>query len=353
LSSVPSPSQGHDIVAVGASAGGVQALQALVRALPARLGAAVFVTLHVTPHARSVLPSVLQHATTLSVAHAIDNEPVRPGRIYVAPPDHHLLFEDRRIRLSRGPRENGSRPAIDPMFRTAARAYGPRVLGILLSGTLDDGTAGLAAIRARGGVTIAQLPGEAAHPDMPQHAIDAGVVDHVLTVGEMPQFIERMIAQPTAPPRPWFADQVEVESQIALFNPAVMENDAQPGRPSDFSCPDCGGVLRVIEEGDHPHYRCQVGHSWAPRALLSKQMEKIEESLWAALRALEEHGKLTRSTLEQIRARGLTAMTQALEERLADIDQHQRRIREVLLNPVGEPAEIDELEKADRARNVS
>ena len=177
---------GHDMITIGASAGGVEALTELVRGLPVDLPASVFVSLHVPPHGTSMLPQILSRRGPLPAHHARDGEPIEPGRIYVAPPDLHLLIHQGVVRLSRGPRENGFRPAIDPLFRTAARWHGPRVVGVILSGTLDDGTAGLLAIKERGGFAVVQDPDDALFPGMPRNAMDVVHVDHVLPASEHP-----------------------------------------------------------------------------------------------------------------------------------------------------------------------
>jgi two-component system chemotaxis response regulator CheB len=328
----------HDIVVIGASAGGVGALKALVQGLAPNFPAAVFVTLHITPHVRSMLPYVLQRAGRLPVSQARDGLGFEKGHVYVAPPDRHLLVERYRIRLSRGPKENNSRPAIDPMFRTAARAYGPRVIAVVLSGSMDDGTVGVGAVKARGGVTIAQLPEEADYPDMPLNAIESGSVDYVVALADIPEMLARLTAQPAGPERAWVKDTVDIESDIAMLDMNTLRLDAQPGEPSDFSCPDCGGVLRAIKGKEGAHFRCQVGHAWSPHGLLASQLEHIEESLWVALRALEEHSKLTARLLESARQRGVPTVVEGLEEKLRDMAAHQERIRTLLLNPVQDPS---------------
>ncbi len=191
---------GHDVIVVGASAGGVEALDRLVAALPDDLPASLFVVLHVPPTGRSALPDILRRHCRLPVAHAIDGEAVKPGQVYVAPPDQHLLVADGQVRLGRGARENGHRPAIDPLFRSAAREYGPRVVGVVLSGVLDDGTAGLAAVKAGGGVAIVQEPADAMYPAMPQHALENVAVDHVLAAGEIAAALDRLAREPARGP---------------------------------------------------------------------------------------------------------------------------------------------------------
>jgi two-component system chemotaxis response regulator CheB len=186
----------RDIIVVGASAGGVEALRELVHSLPDRLDASIFVTIHFPSSGKSVLPRILARAGHLPVRHPSGNEAILPGQIYVAPPNSHLLLRPRGIRLVRGPREHGHRPAIDPMFRSAALAFGPRVVGVVLTGNLDDGTSGLAAIRRRGGLTLVQDPDDALFPSMPRSAIDHVQVDQIVPIRGMWPVLEALIKTP-------------------------------------------------------------------------------------------------------------------------------------------------------------
>ena len=316
------PIQGRDIIVIGASAGGVEALAELARRLPADLPAAVFVALHVPSHGSSVLPKILSRSGPLPAEHAVDGEPIRPGRIFVAPPDHHLLIHRGEVRLSRGPRENGVRPAVDPLFRTAARWHGPRVAGVVLSGSLDDGTAGLRAIKGRGGVTLAQDPEQAIFPGMPRNAIEAATVDHVLPVSGLADLLGRLAREPIpggGPPT--MPDDMEIESQIAEFDLDAIRRDEHPGTPSGFACPDCAGVLWEIREGDLVRYRCRVGHAYSPASLISEQSHALETALWTAFRALEERAAMAARMAEQYRARG----RDPIADRFADPGEASRR----------------------------
>jgi two-component system chemotaxis response regulator CheB len=207
---------GHDIIVVGASAGGVEALSRLVHDLPADLPAALFVVLHVPAHGTSLLPYILARNGPLPARHPDDGEPIVHGRIYVAPPDMHLLIRREQVRLARGPRENGHRPAVDPLFRTAARSYGPQVVGVVLSGTLDDGSAGLVAIRQRGGVAIVQDPDDALYPGMPRSALEAVRADHCLPVGQIGATLAELAHRAVEGVDP-MPDDMEMESEIAAF----------------------------------------------------------------------------------------------------------------------------------------
>ena len=250
---------GHDIVVVGASAGGVEALMQLAYGLPPDLAASVFVVLHIAPDSASALPEILSRAGRLPAVHPADGQRIEPVRIYVAPPDRHLLLVGPRIHVVRGPRENGHRPAVDPLFRTAARSFGPRVVGVILSGTLDDGTAGLAAIKMRGGVAIVQDPDEALFQGMPRSAIDNVAVDHVLPVNEIAPRIAQLVQEPVTGSAPAVTDEMDMEARMAELEEAAVQRNERPGTPSVFSCPECGGVLWEVADGES-HFEIMQKH---------------------------------------------------------------------------------------------
>ena len=328
----------RDVVVVGASAGGVETLGALVQTLPADLNAAVFVVLHV-PATGSVLPGILSRAGRLPAAHAEDGEQIVPGRIYVAPPDHHLVLRRDGIRVERGPRENGHRPAVDPLFRSAARTFGRRVVGIVLFGSRDDGTAGLSAIKVRGGVTVVQDPADALYPGMPLNALEYVDPEYVLPIEEIGPLIVGLTSNEPVAVGAGNPHGSEVETQVERLERESTE-DPQPGTPSAFSCPECGGVLWEAKEGELARFRCRTGHAFSEASLLAEQSEQLEAALWSGLRALEEHAALNRRTAARLRSRG-HGNTAARFERQADdaIDQ-AGRIRTVLrtLEVPGEPA---------------
>jgi two-component system chemotaxis response regulator CheB len=283
----------RDVVAVGASAGGVEALRSLVGGLPPDYPAAVMVVLHVPRDAPSALSSILDRSGPLPAAVARDNEPLRRGRVYVAPNDRHLLVFDEHLRLTRGPTENGHRPAIDPLFRSVARAYGPRAVGVVLSGARDDGAAGLAGIAAHGGVAIVQEPAEALYPWMPQAALDRVRADHIVPAAK----IGGLLAGITAMDLPESAGAQRdalLDTEVAMSGLAPVTTDEIGAAPAGFGCPSCGGSLFQIDETPVPRYRCRVGHAWSPESLLDEQAIALEGALWTALRALEEKSALSR-----------------------------------------------------------
>jgi two-component system chemotaxis response regulator CheB len=316
----------RDIVVVGASAGGVEALTGLMRKLPAELGASIFVVLHMAAEQKSVLPRILSSAGPLPAKHARDGEPIIADRVYVAPPDHHLLLHDTHVRVVHGPRENGHRPAIDPLFRTAAYSFGPRVIGVVLSGALDDGTAGLVAVKGRGGLAVVQDPNEALVEMMPRSALENVEIDHVLPISEMAALLPALVREEAAPPQARSA-LLEVESAIQLTG---ATGEVKVGVPSGLGCPACGGVLNEVREGDLLRFRCRVGHAYAPESLYDEQRGALESALWAALRALEEQGALGRRMAERARQLGQLKSARRYEERAVSAEAHARAVRQAL-----------------------
>lgn len=281
---------GRDIVVIGASAGGIDALKILVAALPKGLKAAIFITLHVAPYGDGMLPEILGRAGALPASNAKDWEPIQHGRICVAPPDCHLLFEkDRYVRITQGPRENRFRPAIDPMFRAAAYCFGPRVIGVILSGWLDDGTAGLRVVRERGGAAIVQHPDDAFAASMPLNAIKRVEIDHILAARDIGPMLVQLINTPAAQevkhPVP---EEMELEVKIAKGDKALESGILKWGTPSIYTCPECHGVLLQRDEENSIRYRCHTGHAYSADSLLAEFSVKTEETLWIAIRALEE-----------------------------------------------------------------
>jgi two-component system chemotaxis response regulator CheB len=323
---------GRDILVVGASAGGVEALSEMVRGLPSDLPAAVFVVLHVPAHATSVLPRILSHAGRLPAAHAGEGEPIRPGRLYVAPPDHHMLLRPGHVYLSRGPRENSHRPAVDPLFRTAARAYGVRVVGVLLSGALDDGTAGLAAIKRRGGTAVVQNPNEALFSGMPRSAIESVEVDHVVSLAEISPLLSRLTREPVKEEAEEpVSDEMEQETKMEAFDLSAFEDREHPGTPSMFGCPECGGTLWEMQEGELIRFRCRVGHAYSTDSLLAEQSEALEAALWSAFRALEESASLARRMAARARERAQPLSAARFAEQAKDAHERAALVRQLLL----------------------
>jgi two-component system chemotaxis response regulator CheB len=291
-SQTPAPGDGAKVVVVGASFGGVDALLQLVRALPPDFPAVLGLVLHVGAQP-SILPELLGRAGALRAVHPGDGEMLAPGTAYVAPPDHHLLFSNGRAHLSRGPRENHARPAIDPLFRSAALGWGPRAIGIILTGHMDDGTAGLAAIKACGGIAIVQNPGEADAPGMPTSALANVEVDHCLPLAAIAPLLLRLVQLPSregiGPP-----PAVLLQEQAILTGESTMEDVRKLGEPSQLTCPDCGGTLSEVRDKPPLRFRCHTGHAYTVQSLRGAQIEQTAHALQSTLRALKEREALLR-----------------------------------------------------------
>ena len=330
---------GHDLIVVGASAGGVEAISSLVAGLPTDLQAAVCIVVHLRPDAQSRLTAILARTTSLPVAAASDGMPIRSGTIYVAVPDLHLLVERAEggegvLRVVRGPRENRARPAVDPLFRSAALAYGPRVIGVVLSGALDDGTSGLWSVKDRGGIAVVQNPEDAAVSSMPASAIAEVAVDHVAPVDELGPLLGRLAREPVRMARLREADEpldeLEREVGITALDDRFHEDAERYGRPSRYSCPDCGGVLWDVTGEGPLRFRCEVGHAHTAASLAEGQTEVVEAAMWSALRALEDKADLARRRSASASARGYTmyAASFAVQEQAAQ--QHAAALRALL-----------------------
>jgi two-component system chemotaxis response regulator CheB len=264
------------VIGVAASAGGVEALQRLVAQLPAELDAALCIVLHIPSTGHSLLAPILDRATRLTVVLASSGAPLRPGMVYVAPADRHLLVDADRIELSAGPKENGVRPAADPMFRSLARAWGSAAVAVVLSGALGDGAAGALAVAQAGGRVIVQDPDDALVPSMPLNALAATAAHDVLPVAKMGATLIELAGAPVANP-------------VTETRPDATELEA---RPSGFTCPECKGALWEQREGELAHYRCRVGHAYSEDAMVAAQGSSVEAALWTALERLEERSEL-------------------------------------------------------------
>lgn len=321
----------RDIIVIGASAGGVEALSTLVAGLPADLPAALFVTVHFPRTSQSVLPRILNRAGALPALHPADGDAIAPGNIYVAPPDQHLILTRHGIRLVRGPTENGNRPAIDPMFRSAAVAFGARVIGMVLTGNLDDGTAGLLTITRRGGVGIAQDPEEAIFPSMPASAISYGVANHVSTLQDIPALLERLTREPIAVQEEETVSDDAKHTAFSSFDLRVIQDsENHPGVPSPYGCPDCGGVLWETEVDGMLQFRCRVGHGWTNDGLLMQLTETLDTALWTAFRALEENAGLNFRLATRAKERGDERSAERLSEHARSAERRAAVIRDAL-----------------------
>jgi two-component system chemotaxis response regulator CheB len=280
------------LVVIGASAGGLAALKQIVAGLPDDFPAAVLVTMHIGNH-ESILPRILSSYSALPVRHAADREPITPGTILIAPSDHHLLVEPGHAVLSHGPKENFSRPAIDPLFRTAAAAYRTAAIGVVLTGNLDDGTVGLQAIKAYGGVAIVQDPEEAEAPSMPLSAIRHVDIDLCLTLDGIVDALVKLAGQPVEPTQEAaVSDLIRAESQFMSNEDEGMDGLNKIAQPSPFTCPECHGSLWEVAGATPQRFRCHTGHAFTAQSLAAVQEQVVEEAIWAAVRALHEKESL-------------------------------------------------------------
>jgi two-component system, chemotaxis family, protein-glutamate methylesterase/glutaminase len=329
----------RDVVVVGGSAGGVEALADLVGGLPPAFPAAIFAVIHFPDRVTSVLPAILTRSGPLPAHHARHGETIERGRIYVAPPGYHLMIDEATVRLSSGPRENGHRPALDPLFRSAARAYGPRVVGVVLSGNLDDGAAGLLAIKQRGGVAVVQDPDNALYPGMPQSAIRAVPVDHVVALPAIAPLLEALTAAAVEEVRMSVPDPSgAVGSHETEDESRAADRQQQPGVPTTMSCPECHGTLWELREGELVGFRCRIGHAFTADTLVAQQAESLEAALWTALRALEEHAALNRRMAARARDREHAHSAASFTEHAVDLEHHASIIRNVLEHTLPPPA---------------
>jgi two-component system chemotaxis response regulator CheB len=300
----------HDIIVIGGSAGGVEALQKLVHQFPPHLPAAVFVVLHLSPRSKSFLPEILSRAGKLPARHPENGEPIATGHIYVAPPDHHLVIEREHIHLGLGPKEQHQRPCINVSFRSAALAYGERVAGVVLTGTLDDGTAGLWEIKRRGGVAVVQSPEEALFPSMPLAALREIEVDYTVPIGRMGTLLAQL---------------AEGEGEHVPFE--VGKRDMEPTL-TDLTCPDCRGTIWEVPRGNGSEFRCRVGHAYSAKSMLAEHYAAQEKALYAAIVALEEGSSLADRLADRLGADTSQPLRREARDREAEAETLRKLLRE-------------------------
>jgi two-component system, chemotaxis family, protein-glutamate methylesterase/glutaminase len=318
-----------DIVVIGASAGGLQALLDILAGLPLGLPAPILVVLHTPPGRESNLPDVLSRAGHLQASLAKPDQVLMNGHVYVAPPDYHLLVTAIGATLNHGPKENGFRPAIDPLFRSAARVYGNRAMGVILSGALDDGAYGLKVIKDAGGIAVVQDPDEAVVQSMPLSALHYVAVDHVLKAAGIAELIAES-AGATQERRSAMARKNE-ESEPVVAELTIEEMKTEFGPASALTCPDCGGALWEIVDGQLVRYRCHVGHQYSAEGLDNGQRDVVEEALWTAVRVLEEHADLRSRMSRRADMAGLDAVSSGFADSAQAAHQQAQAIRDVLI----------------------
>ena len=328
---MPNSGNNGNIIVIGGSAGALEPLKCIVSVLPRDFPATLFVVLHVSAEAPTFIPQILTKMTGLEVKHPADGEKIEKGVIYVAKPDFHMLVEGNKVPMSRGPRENRHRPAIDPLFRTAARAYGPRVIGLILSGSLDDGATGLTAVKFRGGVTIVQDPEDALVGQMPQRAMEHSRPDYVLPADEIGRTIVKLITSKRAASKregvPMEEKRPRNEKELDVSDLKAPVEGPKNGEPSEFACPECHGVLWEERDGELVLYRCRVGHSYTESALDGEMSQAAEAALWASLRALSEQSAL----LKRLASRTSESQAARYRDQAAGYDEHCETIKKILL----------------------
>ena len=325
----------RDVVVVGASAGGVEALRTLVGTLPSDLPAAVLVVLHLPAQSESALPAILNRCGPLPVQAAEQGQVIERGHVYVARPDLHLAVADDHLILTKGPRENGHRPAVDVLFRTAARALGPRVIGVVLSGALDDGTAGMLAVAARGGVTVAQDPDDALYPAMPNSVIEHVEPDHILPARDIAAVLDERCREAVdlapAPAMPAeLPARMRMETRMSQLDRDTVTSEESPGVPSSLTCPDCSGALFEMDTEEMVRFRCRVGHAWSAESLAVEQGLAFEGALWMAMRSLEERAALGKQMAQTARERGNPMSAERFEQLGKDAARGARLIHELM-----------------------
>lgn len=322
--------QNRDIVVIGASAGGLEATSELLASLPTDLPATLFVAQHMSPSHASMYPELRMRRTRWRALYPVHGQETAQHHVYVAPPDNQLLVRQGYVHVTRGPKENGHRPSVDALFRSAARAYGSRVIGVVLSGHLDCGTAGLLSIKARAGLALVQDPQEAGAPEMPSSAIHHVRVDHVAPVAELARLLADFVREPASTPASAPRSIVELEGD-------------EPGVRAGFVCPSCHGALTESNKGEYWQYRCHVGHVFSSDSLLAEQSEETERALWAAVRSLDESASIA----ERMATRSSGDMKARFEEKHETLTRQANVIRRILLGPEESPALSGGRERGD------
>lgn len=337
---------GHDIIVIGASAGGLKALSAVLTELPADLAAAVFVVQHLAADRESYLPKLLADVTDLPVSSPVDDEVFSLGHVYVAAPDHHLLLSGDHVRVMRGPQENRFRPSIDALFRSAARSRGSRVIGMVLTGYLDDGTVGLQTIKKRGGITVVQDPREADYPSMPRIALRYVKVDHTVPIADAGALLVRLVGEPPAAQEEFpTTPEIEIESNIAeqtMNTKEFLENVERIGERTSYTCPDCSGAIWQIGDEEPLKLRCHVGHSFTGEIFSAEQSSNIESALWTAIRIMEEKVTFSRQLAERKRKQDRIAEAVAYEQEADLLDREVTKVRDLIVCGIARRRSLDE-----------
>jgi two-component system chemotaxis response regulator CheB len=320
----------RDIIVIGGSSGATAPLRAILGALPETLSAAVFIVIHIPARSLGILATVAAAATRLPVHAAADGMPIATGNVYLGVPDHHLLLVDGHIKLGRGPRENMARPAIDPLFRSAAASYGSRVIGVVLSGFLNDGAAGLEAIKRCGGMAVVQDPADAIANEMPLSALATVTADLSVPSAKLGDVLSDLVAEPAGPKMP-VPPEIRLEVDIAAGERIDSSQLTKIADPAAITCPQCGGVLSIVRNSKPLRFRCQVGHSVTAEVLAKEQENAVDEALRVALRVVEERAELVSRMAEEGRNAGRAAVAEMYAERAKEYRNYADTIRRAVL----------------------
>ncbi|RYZ29164.1 MAG: chemotaxis protein CheB [Chitinophagaceae bacterium] len=325
----------QDIIVIGASAGGLEAILQIVKVLPADFPASIFIVIHLSPYSPSQLPKIINRAGSLPAIHPKDGDPIEPGTIYIAPPDHHMVLEkENKVLVRKGPKENRFRPCIDALFRSAALVFGPRVVGVVLSGLLDDGTSGMWSIHRNGGTTIVQDPDEAQFPQMIQNVLQYVEVDHVLPTPQIFGLLTRL-AGDKAPVRPALTQNemelLKMEVIIASQDNAFEMGILNKGELTTYSCPECKGALVRFAEGQMLRFRCHTGHAYSSSTLLAGITTQVEEKLWEAMQGLEATNMLLVQIGDHYRDAGNISSARMFEKKAKEIAKRARMLKEAAI----------------------
>jgi two-component system, chemotaxis family, protein-glutamate methylesterase/glutaminase len=319
----------RDLVAIGASAGGVKALIYLCTRLPAHFPATILITQHLQSQPASSLDQLLSRAGPLPASFAHQGDALRKGQIFLAPPGCHLIADGDRLLLGEGPRENNARPAIDPMLRSVGVCCGPRAIGVVLTGTLGDGASGLKAVQQCGGISVVQDPDDAAFPEMPRTALNRSIPDHVVRLADLPLLLNSLVQRSAGEPKP-VPDSIRFEVGIASGQKVGMRDMDRLGRRSVLTCPDCNGVMWEIDDDDLSHYRCHVGHAYGAETMNLALDEHVRRALGSALRALEERIALTERLRAHASERGHNLSADVWSRKLEEIERETDTLRKTI-----------------------
>lgn len=327
----------RDIIVIGGSAGATAPLKQILGRLPTDLPAAIFVVLHIPAQGIGILSTVASSAGPLPVRQAQNGMTIEPGHVYLAAPDHHLMLSEHQVFLGRGPRENMVRPAIDALFRSAALYHGPRVVGVLLSGLLSDGAAGLNAIKRCGGMTVVQDPSDAVASDMPRNALEATTVDLCVPGATMGDVLSELVREQAGVALP-IPPEIRLEVEIATGERIGSDKLVAMADPVALTCPGCGGVLSAIKEARPMRFRCQVGHAFTADILAKEKEGRVDEALRVALRIIEERAELVQRMAADGRRSGRAAIAELYAARAAEYREYADMIRRIVLQSLDPPA---------------